>query len=511
MSPRLKSRLITPILVLSGLLLASGAMTAWYAHRLQAETSRNLERCVGLLRAAEGLASSTNEVRMLLTQFLLTRDYTHMGALLPLSADVEHWIAEAEQRLSLQPERSLLTAIRGGCEAFKQRLQQVAGREAEARQMARDLLENQIVMEIIPPVNKLLDYARLLLESTSKEHLLSTDRMESAWLILGICGAAAGSLAGYGAARRIRRSLVELSIPIHDAAGKLNEVVGPVQLSTDKDIPELEQSLRKMSDHISEVVDKLHRSQAETLRAEQLAAVGQLAAGIAHEVLNPLTAIKIIVQAALERGTAGSVGGRDLEVIHEQILRQEQSIRSFLDFARPPRLERRPLDARAALEETLELVSTRARRQGVRFSRLLPDGPVMIEGDPMQIRQVLLNLILNALEALPDGGEITVAMEVSPAPVSGEAEASMAPRRDWLTFSVADTGPGLPESLAGRIFEPFFSTKETGSGLGLSISKRIVESHGGEISASNRAGGGAQFTVRLPCKGAPAVADKGRR
>jgi signal transduction histidine kinase len=221
---------------------------------------------------------------------------------------------------------------------------------------------------------------------------------------------------------------------------------------------------------------------------------------MAHELRNPLMAMKILVQAAAERSPSGLLDGRDLAVLEEEITRLERLIQTVLDFARPPQLEKRTFDARKLVEQTMNLVSGRAEEQGVRVECDQLGEPVMIQADIGQMRQVLLNLLLNALDAVPSGGTIWLQTLDSQ---SSHPEQAVRSRR-WLTLRVADTGPGLPAGLAQRIFEPFVSTKETGIGLGLSICTRIVEAHGGEIDAANRPEGGAVFTVRLPLSPNPA-------
>jgi signal transduction histidine kinase len=147
-------------------------------------------------------------------------------------------------------------------------------------------------------------------------------------------------------------------------------------------------------------------------------------------------------------------------------------------------LEKRTFAVGPVVEQTVGLVSGRAEQQGVRTECAMPPEPVVLQADPGQVRQVLLNLLLNALDAVPADGTIWVRLD--------------APGTGWLTLQVADTGPGLPADLGDQIFEPFVSTKETGIGLGLSICQRLVEAHGGTIAAVNRSGGGAVFTVYLP-------------
>jgi signal transduction histidine kinase len=183
-------------------------------------------------------------------------------------------------------------------------------------------------------------------------------------------------------------------------------------------------------------------------------------------------------------------------VLEEEITRLERLTRTFFDFARPPQLEKRTFDLRCILEQAVGLVSGRAGQQGVAIACRLPDAPAPVHADMGQVRQVVLNLLLNALDALPNGGTVTVSL-------SSTAPAGEGAGRGWLTVAVADSGAGLPAELGEHIFEPFVSTKETGLGLGLSICKRIVEAHGGAIMAANRPEGGAEFRVRLPrCPGA---------
>jgi signal transduction histidine kinase len=136
----------------------------------------------------------------------------------------------------------------------------------------------------------------------------------------------------------------------------------------------------------------------------------------------------------------------------------------------------------------------------VRLECDLPAEPVPLEADAGQPRQVVLNLVLNALDAVPEGGVVSLQVRRRASGAGG----------GWLILRVADTGPGLPAGLGARVFEPFVSTKETGLGLGLSVCKRIVKAHGGEITAANRPEGGAVFTVRLPLPPAPAAQEAPR-
>jgi signal transduction histidine kinase len=253
-------------------------------------------------------------------------------------------------------------------------------------------------------------------------------------------------------------------------------------------LEELEGNLRAIAERVSAIVERLRRRDREAARAEQLAALGQLAAGLAHELRNPLMAIKILVQSTLAQGREGRLGGRDLQVLEDEIARLEELVRTFLDFARPPELSKARVDLPPILKRICELAAHQARLGQVAVHFEPRAKFAVVEADAAQLRQVFWNLLLNALEAA-GGGNVWIELE-APTGRSGAG--------GFVAVRFLDDGPGLPPQLGADIFEPFVSTKSTGIGLGLTICRRIVQAHGGEIAARNRDVGGAQFEVRLP-------------
>jgi len=203
---------------------------------------------------------------------------------------------------------------------------------------------------------------------------------------------------------------------------------------------------------------------------------------VAHEIRNPLTAIKMLIQAGQEAGQP-PLSPEDLRVIETEIRRMESSLRIFLDFTRPPQLERRSVRLLNLLQEVVGLVRGRTEKQKVDLRLRVEDESIVVMADPEQLRQVLVNLLLNSLDALPRGGTI---------------EVSVRSAIDTIEVSVSDSGAGIAPEMLPRLFQPFSSNKETGLGLGLVISKRIIEDHGGSVVAGNRPTGGAVFLIRLP-------------
>jgi two-component system sensor histidine kinase HydH len=219
-------------------------------------------------------------------------------------------------------------------------------------------------------------------------------------------------------------------------------------------------------------------------RAEQMMALGQVAAGVAHELRNPLTAVKGLIQVNLRRAAAGGLPAGDLAVIEHEIRRMERTLQTFLDFARPPQPDRRRLSPADVVDRVFALVKGRANKQRVGLRLLQPDLPVRVEADQDQLQQLLLNLVLNALDAMPGGGAVEIDLQP--------------PRDSHVELYVRDTGPGIAPHVLPKVFETFVSSKETGVGLGLPVSKRIAEDHGGSLTAYNLPGGGACFLLRLP-------------
>lgn len=219
------------------------------------------------------------------------------------------------------------------------------------------------------------------------------------------------------------------------------------------------------------------------LRADRLATIGELAAGAAHEIRNPLTAIKSSLQY-LESRCCEETEKKLLGVALQETDRIDEILAALLSFARPSEIHKEPGDLVALLEESVALVSIQARAKGVEIRTSLPPAPVGINADRSQLKQVFLNVFLNAIQAMAGGGTLAVEDVVLE---SGKT-----------LVRVSDTGPGISEEDLEKVFDPFFTTKRGGTGLGLSICYTIVKAHGGEIELRSRVGEGTTVLVTLP-------------
>jgi len=251
---------------------------------------------------------------------------------------------------------------------------------------------------------------------------------------------------------------------------------------TENDVHFLTSVAHVLSAAVDRKRHEMDERRKDLARAEQMSAVAQVATGVAHELRNPLTSIKMLIQANLEDCRARGGPVEDMTIIEQEIRRMERFLQTFLDFARPPKPQRRNIDLADVVERTAALITGRARRQQVSVETAGPAAPV--EADPEQVHQLLVNLGLNALDAMPQGGRLRFAIEPA---CDGFAE-----------IRVSDTGSGIPAAVLPKLFHVFITTKETGLGFGLPICRRIAEDHGGTLTGFNAPQGGAVFVLRLP-------------
>lgn len=480
---RLSWKLLAPTVLVSLVLVAACCFGALYLNYLNVKFSTVLSENVQSVRVAARLETTAKE----LIRLFRSPGRHHENNIHEQNQILRGLLIEADDLANHEGEIHLVSQLRDGLKNYLDRWDLRAldpARQTDA-QLA-DFLEKNV----LEPSIHLRDYNAAQVEKSDRDNRSIVHKLQWGLLAVGFAAPLSGLLLGYAISRGLHHSIYQLSVGIRDAAGRLNRELGSVTVNEEGDLPTLQAQMQSIVVEIEKVVEQLQQREREVLRAEQLAAVGQVAAGVAHELRNPLTSIKMLVQTGLEGSPAPGLPGEDLAVMEAEIRRMEQCIKLFLDFARPPQSERRPTNLGELVRRGLALVEGRARRQGVELSAALPHEPVVRDADPDQIHQVLLNLLLNSLDALPRGGHIRVSLDVKPASMSGTLPA--------VEVRVEDDGPGIAPEIYQRLFEPFVSSRETGLGLGLSISKRLVEGHGGAIRGDNRSEGGAVFAFTLP-------------
>jgi len=247
-------------------------------------------------------------------------------------------------------------------------------------------------------------------------------------------------------------------------------------------VEELRKAASELEDRVDRRTRELRESQAQVFRAEKMAAVGRLAASVAHEVNNPLQAITLHLQLIAEDGISESAD-EQLIIVQQELNRIAGIVQRLLDFQRPKEGYRSAQEISSLLDEVLALAGKQLQQSSVtvELDTEIDLPPVLAVGD--QLKQVFLNLVLNAVEAMPNGGVLRIHGWLA---------------EELIQISFADSGEGISSDKMDHLFEPFISTKHSGSGLGLAVSQEIIVQHGGSMAAANQSGGGAVFTVVLP-------------
>jgi two-component system NtrC family sensor kinase len=264
-----------------------------------------------------------------------------------------------------------------------------------------------------------------------------------------------------------------------------------VKITRKNEIAKLEETFNFMASSLKERDDKLREyTDQQIMKSERLATIGQLAAGVAHEINNPLGTISIYAQMVLdELGRDNNSCRESLAVVMKQTNRAGRIVKDLLEFARQSEPEMRMLNINDVLTKAISITSHPAELQNI---RLLPDlTPELpdIQGDSDKLEQVFVNIMINALQAMSDGGKLTVCTRITED--SG-----------FVEIEISDTGCGIPQEHLSKLFDPFFSTKRTGegTGLGLSVTLGIVEKHNGTIDVTSTVGEGSTFVIRLPAE-----------
>ncbi len=241
---------------------------------------------------------------------------------------------------------------------------------------------------------------------------------------------------------------------------------------------------------------ELARSQAQLIQSEKLAATGKLAASIAHELNNPLQAVQSCIYLVADRIGPDDPNRQYLDIAREELDRVARIVGRMVDFYRPASEGRIPTDVNALLESVVALISKQLQQGNIEVNLKLASNLPRIVATGDHLKQVFLNMIINALEAMPQGGRLEMATRY----IAGHNGSPPSPDGGFVEIEFTDTGVGIPEEHLHNIFDPFYTTKSKGMGLGLSVSYSIVERHGGRIHVQSKVGEGTTFIVRLPVK-----------
>ncbi|MFN3533978.1 MAG: sensor histidine kinase [Desulfatiglandales bacterium] len=280
--------------------------------------------------------------------------------------------------------------------------------------------------------------------------------------------------------------LKKLIIPLEEVLEKITSKTE--DKGSPRDLKDLKARVERLMEDVDFTQEELERSRETLLQAEKMALVGKLAASTAHTIRNPLTSVKMRLYSLSRSLQLTPDQKEDLDVISQEIAHIDHILQNFLEFSRPPKLKPKTVSPSDLVDELLELLYHKIEAHSISIKVVREGKLPQVMADPELLKEAMTNIIMNACEAMEDGGELVISEKVEY--VSGLGKC--------ISISFADNGPGMPEELLGKVFQPFFTTKEHGTGLGLSIANRIVHEHGGKIELMSKVGEGSTFTIYLP-------------
>lgn len=436
-------RLTWPVVGLSVLLTAACLASIGYIGWVQAELTRSLQADADRLQSAQFVQLRLREYRVHTVILAGGPADSRRREVADDRRRLRAAFASLRERIDHPADLAELTeTVRKWEEYDAELLQDLESRSGfRSSEELSTWAERHRVAELLAPCDRLVERAEARMTATSAQSGEQARWAGGVLLAVGLLGSLAGLLAGYGIARGLSRRMAGLS---------------------------------------SRVLEQ----ERALVRAEQLAAAGRLAAGVAHEVRNPLTGIKMLIEAAARHDTPTPLTQTDLELIRDEIERMERTVQDLLDFAKPSTTIGPPRDLRPDVARAASLVQGKAGRKQVEVETRTASGPLVGRIAPDAFVSLLTNLLLNAIDASPDGGRVLVTATRNP--------------HGGVQLQVTDSGPGISPEMADTLFTPFATTKPTGTGLGLAVARRVADAHGGTLAAANRPEGGACFTLTLP-------------
>ncbi len=480
----LRARILLCVVILVGITLIGALVTLVTVHRIGGLFASVMDGNLVALEAAQELESALSMQDGVLVHYFLDGDGTWIRSLEEHHGRFEGWLKRARETAATGEQREVLNEIESRyiryCHAREGVIERYRGGDRDDGFALYQGLRQQF-MAIHDLCLRYKDLHRAGIASVRRD-LTEEVRALQTLSIAGIVGALLlGGLLVYILLRQVLGPLRRMAM---ETDPSLSE--GPVH----DEVKAIGQRVRSLIEDVDQTQTELQQSREHLVQSEKLAMVGKLAAGVAHSIRNPLTSVKMRL-FSLERSLRLTPTEKeDMEVISEEIRHLDTIVRNFLEFSRRPKLKIQTVNPSDVVDMAVQLLRHRLESYGVEVElyrqRRLPD----IEGDPEQLKEVLVNLLVNACDATGEGGRILIR----------EEEGRTDPMGHVVVIRVSDNGPGVPDAIKEKVFQPFFSTKEEGTGLGLSIAARIVEDHHGCLSLRSKEGKGATFIITLPCK-----------
>jgi len=478
----LRARIWVLLIALVLTTIGGGLVTLWHNEAMDSLLSSLVEKNVASYQAAEELQTALLQQKGYLTYYFLDGNPDWLKEIERYNGAFEDWLQKARKSAYTEAMRETIAQISAQYHRYEVNREQVIslyreGKRAEGAKRHWEVRQQYIdILALCRRYKMTHEYAisRVRTESQARARFIN------AFALVAIPAVALlGVLLAYILIKQILGPIRQLALSSAPADGGAR---------VPDEVKALSSRVHSLIEDVGQAQTELERSQEHLLQSGKWAMVGKLASGVAHSIRNPLTSVNMRL-FSLKRSLAMSQSQQeDFEVISEEIRHIDTIVRNFLEFSRPPKLKMQRVSPSDVVNMALALLRYRLESYGVEVKLIRPHRLPEIWADPDQLKEVLVNLVLNACEVMVNGGVITIR----------EEENRKLPLGPAVVIRVSDNGPGIPESVRDKVFQPFFSSKEEGTGLGLSIATRIIEEHGGRLELDSKPNEGATFIIILP-------------
>ncbi|MFA4901279.1 MAG: ATP-binding protein [Desulfobaccales bacterium] len=480
----LRTRILVLLVALVLTTIGGGLVTLWHNESMDSLLTSLIDKNVASYQAAEELETALLQQKGFLTYYFLDGKTQWLEEMQRHNQVFEGWLVKARKSAYTEPMREIISQIDAEYQKYLVVRDQVISLYREGNRVAGAQLHWRVRQQYVDILNlchryKLVhDYAisRVRTESQARARFIKAFALVAVPTV-----AILGILLAYILIKQILGPIRQLAL---ETAPANPEPQGPDEVKA------LSSRVHSLIEDVDQAQTELTRSQEHLVQSGKWAMVGKLAAGVAHSIRNPLTSVNMRL-FSLKRSLAMSDSQQeDFQVIAEEIRHIDSIVRNFLEFSRPPKLKMQWISPSDVVDNALVLLRHRLESYEVDVKLVRTERLPEIWADPDQLKEVLVNLVLNACEVMVGGGAITIREEIR-----GDS-----PLGPVVVLRLSDTGPGIPQSVQDKVFQPFFSTKEEGTGLGLSIATRIIEDHGGRLELKSKKNEGATFIITLPLK-----------
>lgn len=490
LSFHLSYQMIVWALVSIALLLAAGYLLISYIYQLQDNTKDLIRENVISTRNAQDLRLALYRVRAASLTNVYDKSDEQIQNLEKEQKAFLTLLDKAEQTTNTTEENKLIQQISALFSNYEQTLKNALEMHRQGRLTQPNaiivLASQDLINTIEDKTNQLVEVKEEKQTALEKSIEVNDKIISTAIYSFGISGIIMGLILGWLIARIILNPIYKLVLKVRDAAG--SEVVEHIRMTPGKELEELDLHINRLIGRINKANEDLQKNRELLDRSAKFAAVGKIAPALAHEIRNPLTSIKLLIHSILQDSEDGSEQKGDLEIMLHEINRMEEFLQNFLKYARPSKPQMQNIDAIQVIKQVLHLMQARLKQNNISLVENHENSAFALKADPNMLKQILMNLIINAVDAMGKSGVLTISTKKA---VDTQGQPT-------FIINVEDTGSGIPPEIIDTLFDPFVKDKEHGIGLGLSISQRIADLHHGHIQVSNNHPQGAVFSLHLP-------------